>query len=59
MDVWDALNSDRPYRDAWPEEKALDYIREQAGEHFDPRVVEVFMRMKEVNWALHKSLDLE
>jgi PAS domain S-box-containing protein len=59
VDVWDALNSDRPYRDAWPEEKALDYIREQAGEHFDPRVVEVFMRMKEVNWALHKSLDLE
>jgi len=44
-DVWDALRSDRPYRPAWPEEKVREYIREQSGKHFDPRVVEVFMRM--------------
>ena len=44
-DVWDALRSDRPYRKAWPEEKALEYIREQAGQHFDPQVVEVFLRV--------------
>jgi len=43
IDVWDALISDRPYRSAWPEEKALNYIREQAGHHFDPRVVEKFL----------------
>lgn len=42
-DVWDALRSDRPYRPAWPDEKALEYIREQAGKHFDPKVVEVFL----------------
>ncbi len=41
-DVWDALTSDRPYRPAWSEEKAWNYIREQAGHHFDPKVVEVF-----------------
>ena len=46
IDVWDALTSDRPYRDAWPAEKALDYIREQAGTHFDPQVVEVFLKMQ-------------
>jgi putative nucleotidyltransferase with HDIG domain len=45
VDVWDALRSDRPYRDAWPEEKALEHIREQAGEHFDPQVVEVFLEL--------------
>ncbi len=43
VDVWDALNSDRPYRKAWPEEDVLAYIREQAGEHFDPRVVGAFL----------------
>ena len=45
-DVWDALRSDRPYRKAWPEEKAWEHIREQAGKHFDPQVVEVFLRMQ-------------
>ena len=46
-DVWDALTSDRPYRAAWPEEKALGYIREQSGKHFDPQVVEVFLHLIE------------
>ena len=45
VDVWDALRSDRPYREAWSEERALDYIREQAGKHFDPQVVEVFLEL--------------
>ena len=45
IDVWDALNSDRPYRKAWPEDKVLDYIREQSGIHFDPQVVEAFLVM--------------
>ena len=42
-DVWDALCSNRPYRPAWPEEKARQYIRQQANRHFDPQVVEVFL----------------
>jgi HD-GYP domain-containing protein (c-di-GMP phosphodiesterase class II) len=43
VDVWEALCSDRPYRPAWNKEKALVYISEQAGKHFDKKVVEVFM----------------
>lgn len=42
VDVYDALTSDRPYRAAWSRERALAYIREQAGRHFDPHVVDVF-----------------
>jgi putative nucleotidyltransferase with HDIG domain len=42
VDVWDALTSDRPYRKAWSHEKALAYIQEQAGKHFDPEVVDAF-----------------
>lgn len=45
VDVYDALTSDRPYRQAWPKEKALAYIREQSGKQFDPRVVETFLEL--------------
>ena len=45
VDVWDALLSDRPYRKAWSEEKVLEHIQEQAGKHFDPAVVETFLKL--------------
>jgi PAS domain S-box-containing protein/putative nucleotidyltransferase with HDIG domain len=45
IDVWDALRSDRPYCAAWPEEKAREYLREQSGIHFDPAVVEAFLKI--------------
>ncbi len=45
VDVWDALMSDRPYREAWPEEKVLEHIRSRAGTHFDPEAVELFLRV--------------
>lgn len=41
-DVFDALLSERPYKSAWPLDRALDLIRKQCGAHFDPEVVEVF-----------------
>jgi putative nucleotidyltransferase with HDIG domain len=40
VDVWDALRSDRPYRPAWPKEKALAHILSQSGTHFDPELIE-------------------
>jgi PAS domain S-box-containing protein len=45
VDVWDALRSDRPYRQSWPEAQVLEYIKAQAGKHFDPKVVEAFLRL--------------
>ena len=42
-DVWDALTSDRPYRQAWSNEQVVEYIRANNGLHFDPKVVEVFL----------------
>ena len=41
-DVFDALTSVRPYKSAWPVEKAVNLIVEHAGEHFDPDLVMVF-----------------
>ena len=42
VDVWDALTSDRPYRSAWSEHQALEYIHMESGRHFDPQVVNAF-----------------
>lgn len=41
-DVFDALTSRRPYKDAWPVEKALSLIDEESGKHFDPDVIKAF-----------------
>jgi putative nucleotidyltransferase with HDIG domain len=45
VDVWDALNADRPYRAAWKKEEVLTYIRDGRGKDFDPRVVDAFLQM--------------
>jgi two-component system response regulator RpfG len=45
-DVYDALTSVRPYKNAWPSEQAFEYVTSQAGRHFDPRMVEAFSGMK-------------
>jgi putative nucleotidyltransferase with HDIG domain len=45
VDVWDALRSDRPYRRGWPEARVREYIRTEAGSHFDPAAVGLFLRM--------------
>ena len=42
-DVFDALTSVRPYKEAWPVEKAVDHLRAHAGKHFDPRLIELFI----------------
>jgi HD-GYP domain-containing protein (c-di-GMP phosphodiesterase class II) len=44
-DVWDALNSDRPYRQAWPQERIVAYFREQSGRQFEPHILEAFLTL--------------
>jgi putative nucleotidyltransferase with HDIG domain/PAS domain S-box-containing protein len=43
VDVWDALRSDRPYRQGWTKEKTLEHIISLSGTHFDPTVVKYFL----------------
>jgi PAS domain S-box-containing protein/putative nucleotidyltransferase with HDIG domain len=47
VDVWDALCSDRPYRKGWSADETIEFIRSQAGSHFDPKVVEHFLELIE------------
>ncbi|WP_076539925.1 two-component system response regulator [Shewanella sp. UCD-KL21] len=42
-DVFDALTSKRPYKEAWPVEKALELLEKEAGTHFDPQLVPLFV----------------
>lgn len=46
-DVYDALRSERVYKQAWDVEEAEAYILEQRGKAFDPAVVDVFMSKKD------------
>lgn len=43
VDVWDALLSARPYKEAWSIEKACEYLVSQKSIHFDPWLVDVFL----------------
>ncbi len=45
-DVFDALTSVRPYKEAWSIDQAFDYIRDEAGKHFDPELVEAMLTMR-------------
>jgi putative nucleotidyltransferase with HDIG domain len=44
-DVYDALCTRRPYREAWPPERAAGYLEQRAGFEFDPDLVAAFMRL--------------
>lgn len=53
VDVFDALTSKRPYKEPWPEDKAVAYIKERAGSQFDPVVVEAFVTVMERRAKVH------
>ncbi len=44
-DVYDALRTKRPYRDAWETERVLGYLEERSGSEFDPDVAVPFIKM--------------
>lgn len=42
-DVFDALTTKRPYKEAWGVEEALEHMQAQAGKHFDPHLINLFV----------------
>jgi len=44
-DVWDAMVSERRYRGAQSPQIAIEYLQAEAGQHFDPQIVEAFLKM--------------
>jgi cyclic di-GMP phosphodiesterase len=47
-DVFDALTNTRPYKDAWPRERALAEIKKLSGKYFDPNVVAALLDLEEL-----------
>jgi PAS domain S-box-containing protein len=43
VDVWDAIQSERPYRRALNRDSAVKYLQDQSGKHFDPQLVDIFL----------------
>jgi putative nucleotidyltransferase with HDIG domain len=58
-DVFDALSTTRPYREAWPLDKVLSYLDERAGSEFDPHLVATFNRMMRAGHAQLRVLNEE
>jgi len=55
-DVYDALTSDRPYKRAWTHEDAVAWLLQGSGSHFDPRVVDAFVRRAAQADEIRRSL---
>ena len=47
IDVWDAVQSERPYNHAWSREKTIEYLKECSGKLFDPKCVAFFLNLVE------------
>jgi response regulator RpfG family c-di-GMP phosphodiesterase len=46
-DVYDALTSSRPYKKAWPDAQAFEFLDAQRGRHFDPQLVDAFCGVRD------------
>ncbi|WP_304543440.1 HD domain-containing phosphohydrolase [Sulfurimonas microaerophilic] len=55
-DVFDALGSDRVYKQAWPDEKIFTLIEKERGEHFDPELVDIFFEYLDEFLAVREKL---
>ena len=55
-DVFDALVSERPYKEAWSFEKALEYLQSERGEHFDPKLIDIFCTNTEAIREIYEEL---
>jgi putative two-component system response regulator len=55
-DVFDALNTQRPYKEAYPFDQCLEMLEHGRGTHFDPAVLDAFLRRRDQ--ALQVGIDL-
>jgi response regulator RpfG family c-di-GMP phosphodiesterase len=56
IDVFDALSSKRPYKDPFPPEKVLDILKSGHGTHFDPDVLDIFLKRFDEMREIHREM---
>ena len=54
-DVFDALSSNRPYKNAWDFEKCIQFLKEEKGCHFDPELVDLFIQNEDKVFHIYNS----
>ncbi|GAB1432501.1 hypothetical protein MASR2M29_11260 [Spirochaetota bacterium] len=59
VDVFDALISRRPYKEAWPLDEAIAEIKRNSGRHFDPKVAQAFLHVVNDIAGMHGDEELE
>ncbi len=55
-DVFDALGSDRVYKAAWDDERIFNLFKEERGEHFDPKLIDIFFEHLDEFLTIRDSL---
>ena len=55
-DVFDALLSERPYKKAWEFDKAVEYLKNERGKHFDPNLIDLFFDNIKTIKSIYKEL---
>lgn len=58
-DVFDALTSHRPYKKAWSFDEALNFLKKESNKHFDPKVVELFIKKMDEVTDIYNSFKEE
>jgi response regulator RpfG family c-di-GMP phosphodiesterase len=56
-DVFDALTSERAYKEAWNESDVLETIQRNSGKHFDPELVEIFFSQIDIIKSIQSRYD--
>lgn len=54
-DVYDALRSQRSYKEAWSQDRVLAYLQENAAKQFDPDMVGIFLDMQDVVESIRRN----
>jgi len=57
-DVFDALTSTRPYKEAWTLDKAFNLILSEKSKHFDPKIVDIFLENKNNIKKIYKEISM-
>ena len=57
VDVFDALSMKRPYKEAWPLDRVMLFLNNEAGTHFDPRLIKIFISIQSQIATIKASWD--
>ena len=58
-DVYDALTSQRSYKEPWSDEQVASFLREESGRHFDPEIVDIALELLPYFRSVRQRFDVD